>query len=347
MKSDLKLINFLILMSVSFFIQFITSSCSSSTLPTSAETPKSQNQKPSKQNIETEKENPVVTRLVNDVEHLAGKIVTRNLRSKQKYKETLEFIRKRWEHLGYKVKSESVPTPVNKHGTGSNLYIEIKGSKKDAKWFIVGAHFDTAHGTPGADDNASGVAGLLELSRRLAKTKPENHIRLIAFTNEEPPYFHKADMGSLVHAKNAKARNEKIIGMISLECIGYFSDAPNSQKIPEILEGKFPAIGNYIAFIGNVGSTQFINQSKAALTDKPPIPVEVLAGFELLNVVGFSDHWSFWKIKVPAFMVTDTAMFRNPHYHKSSDTPDTLDYPRMAKVVDAVEMIIKKFAEIK
>ncbi len=288
----------------------------------------------------------VPDRLEKDVQHLAGKIVNRNLKSPKKYKETLQFIRNRWEKQGYKVKSEDVPTEND--GTGKNLYIEIKGSSPQAKWLIVGAHFDTHFDTPGADDNASGVAGLLELSRRLQKSKPKNHLRLIAFTNEEPPYFQNKQMGSVVSAKNTKSRNEKVIGMISLESIGYFSDAPGSQQIPKILQGQFPTKANYIALIGNVKSTKFLQESKAALTDKPPIPFRVLPAIEsIVPAAGYSDHWSFWKIGVPAYMVTDTAMFRNPNYHESTDTPETLDYKRMAKVVDAVELIINKFTGIK
>lgn len=205
---------------------------------------------------------------------------------------------------------------------------------------IIGAHYDVA-GTdnPGADDNASGVAALLELSRLLANAGPdlEHRLDLVAFTLEEPPNFRSDRMGSYVHAKSLRAEGIDVRLMISVEMIGYFSDEPGSQTYPVPgLDLIYPDKGNYIAVIGRAFDRKPVARTKALMQAGNTLPVYSLNAPANVPGIDFSDHLNFWRNGYPAIMVTDTAFFRNPNYHTANDTPETLDYERMARVVDGL-----------
>ncbi|MBI2103630.1 M28 family peptidase [Candidatus Woesebacteria bacterium] len=210
---------------------------------------------------------------------------------------------------------------------------------KDELRVVVGAHYD-AHLSSGvaADDNASGVAGLIELARLIKEneTDLQNQIELVAYNFEEPPYFRTENMGSYIHAKSLKDEKVELKYMISLEMIGYFSDQANSQKIPSrLLQFFYPTTGNFIALIGRFGKDSFMNDLKAKMkTDNLPVyslnaPEYMLTGYS-------SDQLNYWKFGYDAAVITDTGPFRNPNYHKSTDTPETLNYDKMAEVVNRV-----------
>jgi Zn-dependent M28 family amino/carboxypeptidase len=209
---------------------------------------------------------------------------------------------------------------------------------------VIGAHYDSVAGTAGANDNASGVAALLELGRLLKKTKPERTVRLVAFVNEEPPWFQTEEMGSLVYARRAKKRGERIVAMLALETIGCYSDLPKSQHYPAPFNMFYPDTGNFIAFVGNLRSRSLLRRAIGTFRATTPFPSEGVAAPESISGIGWSDHWSFWQEGYPALMVTDTAPFRYLHYHESEDTPEKLDYERMARVVTGLGRVAMELA---
>lgn len=207
---------------------------------------------------------------------------------------------------------------------------------------VVGAHYDTAGDQPGANDNASGVAATLVLAHRFAGRKPDCTLRFVLFPNEEPPFFMSWQMGSYQYAKRCRERKEAIRGMMSLETIGYYSDEPGSQGYPEGLGGMYPDRANFIGIAGNLESRAWIEEVYAAFRRASKFPCERLAAPGGGASTGLSDHWSFWQFGYPGFMVTDTAFYRYDHYHRESDTPDKLDFNRMASVVDGLEGAIEQ-----
>lgn len=207
---------------------------------------------------------------------------------------------------------------------------------------VVGAHYDTVPGSPGADDNASAVAALIELAGLLGRERLP--IRFVAFANEELPYFMGPDMGSWVSAKRSRDRGEKLCAMLSLEMLGYYRDEPGSQRYPAPLGLFYPDRGNYIAFVGDLGAFRLVRKCFLKFKKNSSFPAQWLSGPASIPGVTHSDHWSFRNLGFPAIMVTDTAYNRNPHYHQASDTPDTLDYPRMAAVTLGLAAMLKELA---
>jgi len=204
---------------------------------------------------------------------------------------------------------------------------------------VIGAHYDVCGEQPGADDNASAVAGLLELARLLAKHKPEvtNRIELALWPLEEPPNFRTPAMGSAVHANSLALRGAKVSGMISLEMIGFFSDEPGSQSFPAPgMSLLYSSRGDSIVVVGNSSSWWFTRRVKARMAGSTRLPVRSINAPAFVPGVDFSDHLNFWRHGWDAVMVTDTAFYRNPNYHQITDTPETLDYERMAQVVTGV-----------
>jgi len=224
----------------------------------------------------------------------------------------------------------------------------------DKPHFIVGAHYDSAPGTLGADDNASAVAVLLELARLFAGKPGAEALKFVAYTNEEPPHFCTPTMGSIIHAKACRKRGDKITGMICLESLGIFSNDPASQELPiefDLLpeasrklllpSGLDPSIGNFLAVIGNPDSAEFMERFVCQMTNDEKLPV---LATEILEI-RLSDHLAYWDEGYPAIMLTDTALFRNSHYHLASDTPEKLNYPIMdlltERIADAVDFLLK------
>jgi Zn-dependent M28 family amino/carboxypeptidase len=240
---------------------------------------------------------------------------------------------------GYEV--ERQPYDVRAYDVRSeNLIVEIRGASKPEEIVVIGAHYDCVTGTVGADDNASGVAALLALARQFADAKPARTLRFVAFANEEPPHFQSQDMGSWQYAKRCRDRKEKIVAMVSLETIGYYDDARGSQQYPPPLAALYPDTGNFIGFASNVGSRGLLSRAVKAFRATTAFPAESAAMPEAIPGIGWSDQWSFWQFGWNAIMVTDTAPFRNPHYHRSSDRPGTLDYERLAHVVHGLSGVV-------
>jgi Zn-dependent M28 family amino/carboxypeptidase len=230
---------------------------------------------------------------------------------------------------------------------GAGRYRNVIGSfgSESGGRVVVGAHYDAAGPWPGADDNASGVAGLLELARLLGAGTPAARVDLVAFTLEEPPYYDTPSMGSHVHAAALRRDGVAVRGMIALEMIGYFSDAPGSQRLPfSILKVVYPSTGNFIAVIGRLGETRLTRRVKRAMQGATTLDVYSMNAPTWVPGIDFSDHRSYWAHAYPAVMVTDTAFYRNDRYHTPRDTPDTLDYRRMAEVVRGVHRAVLMLA---
>lgn len=229
----------------------------------------------------------------------------------------------------------------------ANLVAEKIGTLKPVEIVVIGAHYDTVPITPGADDNASGVAVLLALARELSEAKPEYTLRLVAFANEEPIYFQTAFMGSRVYARACKVRREKIVAMVSLECLGYFKEKKNSQKYPPPLDRQYPSTGNFVAVVGNPPSKALVKMVTYALKTSQTIPCESIAMPDSIQGIGWSDHWSFWQEGYPAVMLTDTALNRNPNYHKRSDLPATLNFAKMTAATRGIFAVAHDLVTVK
>lgn len=215
-----------------------------------------------------------------------------------------------------------------------NIIARIEGRDRNKRPLLIGAHYDTVRGSSGADDNASGVASLLEIARLCAFSKPERDILLVAFSLEEPPAFMTSRMGSFVYAQDLKKRGIEIEGMVSLEMVGYYSEERNSQLYPSsVFRLFYPDQGNFIAFVGNLFSRSFTRRFLNLFKTVSTFPVERLNAPSLIPGVDFSDHRSFWRFGYPAFMITDTAFYRNPNYHGPGDLYNTLDYKKMEELV--------------
>jgi len=227
-------------------------------------------------------------------------------------------------------------------------YVNIEATLTGKKWpdeiVVIGAHYDTVPGTPGADDNGSGVAALLALAEAFVRAPQPRTLRFVAFTNEEPPFFQTPDMGSHRYAKMCKERGDKIVAMLSLESLGYYSDAPDSQKYPPVVGAKYPKTGNFIAVVGNLSSKELVDFTHDSVASTGLIPVEKGAFPAIMPGVGWSDHWAFWQFDYPAVMLTGTAPYRNPHYHLASDTVGTLDLERLTDATSAIRQAVVNLA---
>ena len=274
-----------------------------------------------------------------DVRILAESIGPRHVGRPEGLEASVEFLEAELRDVGYEPRRQTFEVQgVDCH----NVEVEIEGATHPEKIVVIGAHYDSFRDTPAANDNGSGVAATLALARRFADANPERTLRFVFFVNEEPPWFQTDAMGSLRYARRADERGEEIAAMVSLETIGYFDDAPSSQEYPvDMLRWVYPDRGNFIGFVGNVSSRGILRQAIDAFRDEAEVPSHgaSLPGFT--PGVGWSDHWAFWQYDYPAFMVTDTAVFRYPHYHTVDDTPDQLDYPRMALVVEGMVPVVE------
>ncbi len=215
-------------------------------------------------------------------------------------------------------------------------------SRPEPACIVVGAHYDTVPGTPGADDNASGVAALLELAQQLGRERLNRTLRFVFFPNEEPPFFPDAGMGSAAYAGKLRSERVDVHVMISLEMLGYYSDQVKSQKYPPGLSLFYPNRGNFIGLISNLTSRHRLREVRRAFIASAKFPCESLAAPGWTVVVGLSDHHSFWSQGYPALMVTDTAFMRNPHYHGPSDSAETLDYGRFAEVTVGLVSAVRR-----
>ena len=272
------------------------------------------------------------------VTKLAREIGVRSYRDADRMGRAEKFISDELSSFGYAVMKQTFTFQGH---VLHNVIAELRGTNEPERMLVVGAHYDTVSTTPGADDNASGVAGLLGIARSLAGRPGRRTVRFVAFALEEPPAYRSRHMGSYQYAKHLHERKEQVEGMVCLEMIGYFSDRDGSQHYPlPFMKMRFPKKGDYIALVGNRRSKHFTTTVARTFRAATDLPVVTLNAPAIVVGIDFSDHWSFNKFGIPAFMVTDTAFFRNPNYHAPSDLPDTLDYIRMAKVVEGLSAAV-------
>ncbi len=279
-----------------------------------------------------------------DVRMLAEEIGERNVFHPERLQRAVAFIERELAAVGLEAERQTYEV----RGVAShNIEAELEGSERPEEIIIIGAHYDSVLGSPGANDNGSGVAALLALARRFAEADPARSLRFVFFVNEEPPFFLSPEMGSVVYAGRSAEHGEDIRGMVSLETIGYYDDQPKSQTYPiGMLDWIYPDQGDFIAFVSNLRSRSLLRAAVGAFREETRIPSEgaSLPGF--IPGVGWSDHWAFWQEGYSAIMLTDTAPFRYPYYHTAEDTWDRLDYERLALVVRGFEPVVEHLAGI-
>jgi len=272
---------------------------------------------------------------------LAGDIGERNLWRYEALEQAARYIQSALEASGYPISGQVYTVdgrPVR------NLEAVREGESRPEEIIIVGAHYDSVHGSPGANDNGTGVAAMIEIARVMADARLPRTVRFVAFVNEEPPFSYTENMGSLVYAQRAAARGENIVGMLSLETIGYYSDEDYSQKYPFPFGLFYPSKGNFIGFVGNVRSRNLVRRSIGSFRKHAQFPSEGVAAPGGLQGIGWSDHWSFWQQGYPALMVTDTALFRYREYHTQSDNADIIHYDQFARVVAGLARVVVDLA---
>jgi len=268
-------------------------------------------------------------RLEQHVWTLAGEIGERNVFRPQALDAARDYIAEQWQAQGLEPRFQRY---VARGVESSNIEVVLQGTLSASQSVVVGAHYDSVLGSPGADDNASAVAALLELSRALAPAPRARTVRLVAFVNEEPPFFYWGQMGSQVYARAARRRGEDIRVMLSLEMLGYYRDEPGTQRYPPCLRWFYPSCGNFIGFVSNLRSRRALTRVHEAFRNHCDFPSERAAVPSWVPGVGWSDQLSFWRQGYAALMVTDTAFYRYPYYHTAEDTPEKVDYRRLTEV---------------
>jgi len=272
---------------------------------------------------------------------LAGQIGVRSDQTYRNVERAASYIESTLTALGYQVVSQEYSA---RGLVWRNLEATLRGTSLFQQVVVIGAHYDSAEEAPGADDNASGVAGVLELARLFAASPQARTIRFVFFPNEEPPSFPTAAMGSRHYATDARKRNDQIVAMMSIESIGYYDTEKGSQRYPFPLNLAYPDVGDFIGFVSNLKSRPLLRRAIAAFRAHAIFPTQGAAAPSWVPGVWWSDHWSFWREGYPAIMITDTAPYRYPFYHTPQDTPDKLDYDRMARVVHGLTYVVRAVA---
>lgn len=287
----------------------------------------------------------IAVQIQNDIEYLAKTIGERNMHTPGTMDRTVDFLQKRFKEAGYFAENQNyiVQQGVYTGKTAKNLIAEIPATGNQTEIIVIGAHYDTVKGSPGANDNASGVAVLLAAAEKLGKYSSQNTIRFVAFANEEPPFFQTSDMGSYAYAEKSSQKNEKITAMIALDGLGYYDRSSGSQSYP------LPGLGfiysdraDFIALVTRFSDLSLLRNISAGFEESGVVATESAALPGFLPGVNWSDHWSFWKFGYPGVLITDTLLFRDPHYHTPRDTPERLNYSNMARITTALVSTIKK-----
>jgi Zn-dependent M28 family amino/carboxypeptidase len=279
-------------------------------------------------------------RLEAHVRSLAQRFVPRDYTHPENLDRAAAYIRTEFTRAGG-------ATAEQPYDAGGRSYRNVVASfgPESGERIVVGAHYDVDGELPGADDNASGVAGLIELAYLLGRSLPRMRVELVAYSLEELPFFGTPYMGSAVHARSLKEQRAEVRAMVSLEMIGYFSNESGTQQFPlEALRPFYPSTGNFIAIVGKPGQTSLVRKIKRAMRSATPLPVHSINAPRWVPGVDFSDHVSYWDAGYAAVMITDTAWYRNPNYHTARDTAETLDYVRMALVVQGVDAAVRAIA---
>ena len=280
-------------------------------------------------------------RLRGHVERLAGEIGERNLWQYPALTEAALYLEAALGETGFPVTRQDFEVEGR---TVSNLEIEKPGVVRRDEIVVVGGHYDSVLGCPGANDNGTGVAAVLEIARLLAGGSLDRTVRFVAFVNEEPPFFQTPAMGSVRYARRARERGEDLVAMLSLETVGYYTDAPGSQRYPFPFSMFYPRVGNFIGVVGDLGSRSLVRRVVGSFRRHAAFPSEGLAAPGWITGVGWSDQWSFWQEGYRAVMVTDTALFRYAAYHTAEDTPEKIDYKSTARVVAGLARVVEDLA---
>jgi hypothetical protein len=283
-------------------------------------------------------------RLRTHVTAIAGR--EHNLDSYSELEQAANYIERTLSGYGYAVQRQEYEVETRKV---RNLEITINGPSSAAPPLgdiVVGAHYDSVLGAPGANDNGSGTAALLELARTLKTFTPApgRTLRLVLWVNEEPPYFQTEQMGSWVHAQALSQAGRRVDAALSLETMGYYSDQPGSQHYPAPFNRLYPDTGNFIGFVGDLHARDLVRRALRSFRQHAQFPSEGVSAPGFIQGVDWSDHWSYAQFGAPALMVTDTAPFRYPYYHTEQDTPDKIDFERLARVVEGIEAVVRDLA---
>jgi hypothetical protein len=280
-------------------------------------------------------------RLMEHVRMLGGSIGERNLQQPAALRDAALYIRRVWTEQGFAVAEERYEVLGE---PCANLLVEHRGAERPEQIVLVGAHYDSVVGSPGANDNGTGVALLLEMSRAFKGESLAKTVRFVAFVNEEPPYFLTEAMGSREHARRARRRGDDIVAMISLETLGYYSHARQSQHYPFPFGLFYPSTGDFVAVVGNLPSRKVVVEFLRHFMSETDFPVEGVATFGWIPGINWSDHWSFWKEGYPAVMLTDTAPFRYPQYHSRQDLAERVIGPEFARAAHGIIQAIRRMA---
>lgn len=295
--------------------------------------------------MRTEIDPTIVANLFRHVDCLAGLIGPQHLGNRAAFAAAAGYVERELVGAGYEVTRHSY---LARGQEVSNVVAELPGGHRKDEIVIVGAHYDTVETTPGADDNASAVAVMFELARLMRTISPARTVRFIGFACEEPPHFYTGEMGSQVYARQCRTRGERIRGMLCLEMVGYYTTERGSQTvpsaIPRIVHRAFPQRGDFLAAVSNLRSWRLLWRFRRGFKRAVGFPLFSIPLPESIAEIRLSDNSSFWDQGYPALMLTDTSFLRNPNYHLPSDTPDTLDYERMAEVTIGVLGGVRKIA---
>jgi len=278
----------------------------------------------------TEAEQVLSDRLMTHLHRLCVEIGERNQTKYQNLERAASYIAETFSASGYEVEEQVYEIDGLPY---RNIEACLKGRKSPGETIVIGAHYDTVPGCPGADDNGTGIAALLELARSMHGAEPNSTVRFVAFTNEEYPFFWSDKMGSFLYARRCKEKSEKIRGMIALETLGYYRDEKGSQTYPIPVLGLLPERGDFLFFVGRMSSRDFITRSLGSFRSSARIPSRGIAAFDCFEDISRSDNYCFDLNGYQSFMVTDTANFRNPNYHRASDLPATIDRERYTRAV--------------
>lgn len=259
----------------------------------------------------------------------SGAIGERNVFVPGALRQAAAYIEDEWDSLGYAVERHEYKVSEVRC---ANLVATRHGSTRQSEMLLLGAHYNSVIGSPGANDNASGVAALLVISRMFQAIEPALTVRFVAFVNEEPPFFWTRQQGSMVYAQAARRRGDDIQLMASLETIGYYSSEPGSQSYPPLFRFFYPDRGSFIGIVSDFRSRIAMRRLATAFRAQSDFPLQTAATFRFIPGVAWSDHHSFWRQGYPAVMVTDTAFYRYRHYHAPTDTPEKLAYPELTQV---------------
>lgn len=275
------------------------------------------------------------------VYRLAQDIGERNVHYPQRLQASEEYLRSVWQQQGYAVRRQEYAVDGIRC---ANLEVSRRGTLYPDSIILLGAHYDTVRGSPGANDNGSGVAVLLELARAFRADNPGHTLRLVAFVNEEMPFFYTARQGSRVYAMAAHRRGDDIRLMLSLETMGYYRDEPGTQGYPPLFRFFYPDRGDFITFVSNFRSRRAMRRLAKEFRAVSEFPLQHVATFAFVPGVAWSDHLSFWREGYRAIMVTDTAFYRYPFYHSPQDSAEKLDYRRLAQVTRALHQALSNMS---